>query len=516
MFGGRRARERARRPGPDRAVEAGRSRPGLADRRPPHDVQQAGFEPRFELCVSGIFEPDEHDRYWLGASLELAGIQMTGTSVTRGPFVVTGSDLGLLTDGTSVTAEWRWVPNIAAIAPGQAPGLRTAVEGLTDRIQARVPDSYFWQATGLPAILAAATKSLLVAQSSSLLLFAQFVVLAVYAILLVAGMLVERRRPEAALLRSRGANWPHLALLSLGEAVLLAVPAVAVAPFVAQAVLRLTTIAGPLAGEAVVEPVGIDGAVVGASLIAGLGCVVVLTIPSLPGFGSLSGVRATLGRQLGRTLAQRLGLDLILTLLAAVALWQLQAYGSPLTTTIRGDLGIDPLLVLAPTIGLLAGALLATRLIPRLGEIGERLLERTRGMIWTFLAHQMGRRPLRYTRLVLLLVLAAALGTFASAFSATWTESQAEQAAYESGANVRAVLASNPLVPAWALERQYSSIPACAPQPPRVEPTSTSGGSFARASSWRSNRRHDRHVREREGRRKPGRERGHDLATHRR
>ena len=181
----------------------------------------------------------------------------------------------------------------------------------------------------MPAILAAATKSLLVAQSSSLLLFAQFVVLAVYAILLVAGMLVERRRPEAALLRSRGANWPHLALLSLGEAVLLAVPAVAVAPFVAQAVLRLTTIAGPLAGEAVVEPVGIDGAVVGASLIAGLGCVVVLTIPSLPGLGSLSGVRATLGRQLGRTLAQRLGLDLILTLLAAVALWQLQAYGSP-------------------------------------------------------------------------------------------------------------------------------------------------------------------------------------------
>jgi hypothetical protein len=413
----------------------------------------------FSVCVAGIYQPNESDRYWLGAGLELTGTQMTGSATTRGPFVVAQANLGVLSGSNKVTAEWRWLPNIEAIRPGDAAELRTSIAGLKDRVQAAFPGGYVWQETGLDDTLAAATKSLLVAQSSSLLLFAQFVVLAVYAILLVAGMLVERRRPEAALLRSRGASWPHMALLSMGEAMLLAVPAVAVAPFVAQAVVRLTTIVGPLAGESVVEPVGIDSAAIAAASLAGLGCVAVLTLPSLPGIGSLSGVRATLGRQLGKTLAQRLGLDLILAFLAAVALWQLQSYGSPLTTTVRGDLGIDPLLVLAPAIGLLAGALLATRLVPRLGELGERLLERARGLSSTFLARQMGRRPLRYTRLALLLMLAVALGTFAAAFAATWAQSQAEQAAYQTGADVRANLADHPVVPAWALGPLYRSVP---------------------------------------------------------
>jgi hypothetical protein len=412
-----------------------------------------------DICVSAIFAPAEADRYWLASSLELRGVQITGSTATRGPFVVTPAGLGALAGANNITVEWRWLPDIGAIAPTDADPLRAAIAGLKDRVQAAYAGGYVWMDTGLPDTLAAATKSLLVAQSSSLLLFAQFVVLAVYAILLVGGMLVERRRPEAALLRSRGASWPHLALLSFGEALLLAIPAVAVAPLVAQGVVRLMAVFGPLAGENVVEPVGTDTVTVAAAVLAGIGCVAVLTIPSLPSLGSLSGVRAALSRQLGRTLAQRLGLDVVLVILAAVALWQLRSYGSPLTTTVRGDLGIDPLLVAAPAIGLLAGALAATRLVPRLGELGERALERATGLATTFLARQMGRRPLRYTRIALLLMLAAAMGTFAAAFAATWNDSQAEQAAYQSGGDIRVVLADRPAVPAWGVRSLYAAVP---------------------------------------------------------
>jgi hypothetical protein len=414
----------------------------------------------FDVCVSATFVPDATDRYWLASGLDLAGVQVTGSAtVTRGPFVVTPAGLAILAGSNKITAEWRWLPDIEAIAPADTDALRTSIGGLKDRVQAAYAGGYVWLDTGLPDTLAAATKSLLVAQSSSLLLFAQFVVLAVYAILLVGGMLVERRRPETALLRSRGASWPHLALLSFGEAMLLAVPAVAVAPFVARAVVRLMAVVGPLAGENVVEPVGTDAVTIAAAVLAGVGCVAVLTIPSLPNLGSLSGVRAALSRQLGRTLAQRLGLDVVLIVLAAVALWQLRSYGSPLTTTVRGDLGIDPLLVAAPAIGLLAGALAATRLVPRLGELGERALERATGLATTFLARQMGRRPLRYTRITLLLMLAAAMGTFAAAFAATWNDSQAEQAAYQAGGDVRAVLADRPAVPAWGLRSMVAAVP---------------------------------------------------------
>ena len=414
---------------------------------------------RIDVVIVGLWQPNPDDRYWLGSGLELTGVQWDGRATTRGPFVVTPADLTSMAAATSVNAEWRWLPTIDALDPADADPLRAAIAGLGDRVAAAYPAALTYSESGLPDTLAAASKALLVAQSSALLLFAQFAVVAVYAILLVAGMLVERRRPESALLRSRGAGSMHLALLALGEATLLAVPAVAVAPFAAQAVLRLMGTVGPLATAGVLAPVGVDGAAVTAAVVAGLGCIVVLTLPALPRTTTLSGVRAALSRQVGRTLAQRLGLDLVLVAVAGLAVWQLRMYGAPLTRTVRGSLGIDPLLVAAPAIGLLAGALVATRIVPRLGELAERLAERGSGLTATFLARQVGRRPLRYTRLGLLLMLAASLGTFAAMFSATWSRSQSDQAAYQSAADVRVTLADHPALPDWARGPAYAAIP---------------------------------------------------------
>ena len=146
-------------------------------------------------------------------------------------------------------------------------------------------------------------------------------------------------------------------------------------------------------------------------------------------------------------MAQRLGIDLALVVLAVIALWQLRLYGAPLTRNARGALGVDPLLVAAPAIGLLAGAVLATRLIPRLAEIGERVLGRRPRDRPPLGARQVARRPLRYTRSALLLVLAAALGTFAAASAATWARSQVDQAAYRAAGDVRVVLSDYPDAP---------------------------------------------------------------------
>ena len=158
-------------------------------------------------------------------------------------------------------------------------------------------------------------------------------------------------------------------------------------------------------------------------------------------------------------MAQRLGIDLALVALAVVALWQLRLYGAPLTRNARGVLGVDPLLVAAPAIGLLAGAVLATRLIPRLAEIGERTLSRGRGIVSPLGARQVARRPLRYTRSALLLILAAALGTFAATSAATWARSQVDQAAYRSAGDIRAILSDYPDLPDWASGSAYRSIP---------------------------------------------------------
>ena len=76
--------------------------------------------------------------------------------------------------------------------------------------------------TTLPATLGQVERSILVSHSGITLLTIQFAVLAGYAIVLVAGMLLERRRSDLALMRSRGASTVHLAAMALTEAAILA------------------------------------------------------------------------------------------------------------------------------------------------------------------------------------------------------------------------------------------------------------------------------------------------------
>ena len=115
--------------------------------------------------------------------------------------------------------------------------------------------------------------------------------------------------------------------------------------------------------------------------LGGLVALVALTIPTLASGVSIAGVRAAVGRQAGRTLPQRLGLDLALVVLAVIAMLQLRLYGATLTRNARGTLGVDPLLVAAP------GDRPARRArssrsgsCPASRSSRERVLARTRGL----------------------------------------------------------------------------------------------------------------------------------------
>ena len=103
--------------------------------------------------------------------------------------------------------------------------------------------------------------------------------------------------------------------------------------------------------------------------------------------------------------------------------------------------------------------MLAIRLVPRLAELAERLLARGRGLVPALAGRQIARRPLRYTRAALLLILAAALGTFASAHAATWTRSQGDQAAYAAGADLRLEPGPRSAIPAVDLGGALRAVP---------------------------------------------------------
>src|SRR5690606_30637915 len=177
--------------------------------------------------------------------------------------------------------------------------------------------------------------------------------------------------------------------------------------------------AGPLAGIGLPLAPRVNQDAYLLSAIAALGCVLALTFPSFQSARSFVQVRQSRGRQGAQGLAQRAGLDLILIAAAALAYWQLRRYGAPITQTVQGRLGLDPLLVAAPAIGLLAGAVLALRIIPLLARIVDRAAVRSRGLVSALGAWQVARRPLGYARAALLLMLAIAIGLFALAYSAT-------------------------------------------------------------------------------------------------
>ncbi len=406
----------------------------------------------------GIFTINAvNDAYWYGDEQLLTGVA-NGDSRTFGPFVTTPNDLLTRAGVDSVHVQWRIFPNLDRLTVEGSAILRARLAALPERVGA-VTAQPVQVRTGLTAILGEAERSLVVSRAGVLLLMVQLGILAAYAIILTASLLVDHRRIDTALLRSRGAGPWQVAMLALAEGLLLAIPAVVVAPWVAVGALSLLNVVGPLAdvGLDIVPRVSVDGYL--AAIAAGIVCVALLVLPALLGARGFAAEQGELSRQETRTFGQRMGIDVALLALTGIAVWQLRLYGAPLTRTVQGSLGLDPLLVAAPAIGLLAGGVLALRILPLVARAAEAAISRGRDLVASLGSRQLARRPLRYTRSALLLMLAISMGVFALSYAATWSTSQRDQAAYQSGADVRAQPGqTRDGLPPWAVASAYSGI----------------------------------------------------------
>jgi hypothetical protein len=408
----------------------------------------------------GIYRAtDPEAPYWRDDALAVDGVSEGVTYTTYGPFVVAHGDLVERTIASRMALSWVVHPALDQVRVGDVAGMRSAVAGLreglpglTDRGPTMSVD------TRLDVILAGVERSLLVSRTGVLLLTVQLAVLAGYALLLVSGLLVEQRRSEMALLRSRGASAGHLGAMAAMEGLLLVVPAALAGPWLAVGVLQAFNVTGPLAEIGLQLDLSVSDT---AFLVAGIAaavCLLALSVPALFSARALASVRRSIGRQRLRSFAQRGDLDIALIVVAALGLWQLRQYGAPITRTLRGTFGLDPFLVAAPAIGLLAGALLALRVLPLLARLMERVMSRRPGLAASLAARQLARRPLRYARSALLLMLAAALSVFAASYAGTWVGSQRDQADHQVGADVRVEQSRFGELPDWALGNAYRQL----------------------------------------------------------
>ncbi len=438
--------------------------------------------PLLTVVVTGTWTADADDPYWLGDALDLDGIVDQGSLAYRGPFMVAPDDLlsrGLV---KHLVLTWRAGVAVNRIVPADLSPLQQALTALAPTLAAALPARQpISVSTGLAPVLAGVQQSLGLAQGGVALLIIQFVVLAAFAVILVAALLSERRRRENRILESRGATRRQILAVTAAEALLVTIPAAVIAPPVAALAVHLLATGGPLARAGVDLPLAISGPAVLAALLAGLAAVAALIAPAVPAGGRIRTIRLALGREGTRVSAQRFGIDLALLLVAALALWQLRLYGSPVIRSGSGELGIDPLLVAGPAVGLAACSLLATRALPRLARLAERVLVDRPNVVPQLGAHDLARRPLRSIRSSLLVMLAAGLTTFAIVYDATWVRSQEDQAAYQAAADIRVVTPAYSKVPAAFLGSTYRAMDGVTAAIPVTRTTIDVGGSLRSA-----------------------------------
>lgn len=405
-----------------------------------------------EVAVVGIYAvTDRGAAAWAGDNLELDGVER-GQRTTVGPLVLARETFFRALGGRPATARWRSVPDFASLTTADVPALRRALDGLGERDGISVD-------TGLDELLSEVERDLLVSGPGVLIPALQLVLLAGYVLLACSRALAEQREPATALLRSRGADQRRLLVLTLVEAVALAVPAVAAGPVLGAWSLRLLADVGPLAaGEPGLDP-RIGVAAYAFSALAGVVCVAVLAVPASSGETDLA-ARRRAGRAERSGPLRRAGADVALLAVAVLGYWQLRRYRLPLVERLEGSLGVDPFLAVAPALGLLAGAVIALRALSLAARVFQRRAGAASAIAPVLAAWQLARRPQRHARAALLVTLALAVGVFGVCGVATWLRSQQDQADYLTGGDLRvqADQAASRL-PAAGLATAHETIP---------------------------------------------------------
>ena len=391
--------------------------------------------------VTGLYRPRQlsgaSSEYWGLDDIGLSGSRTDSGFTTYGPLTVQAAAFaGPLTVNAG---SWLAQPATASIPAGSLSTVAANVNGLGQALSGSETLPDLTLTTSLPSVLNGTASNLAVARSLLAICAVLLFLLAAAALLAVARLLADQREGEFAMLTARGATRWQLARLTAAEAIPLCV---------------VTAVAGGLAGALLARLLARTGSLTAdladawpAVVTVAAGALVILVVPVLrtvtPG-----AARARRGRQAAIPGLIRAGADLALVLLAVLAGWQLRHY-SAASAGASGSFGVDPVIAVAPALALAGGTVAALRILPAGSKAGDRLAARGRRLTAALASWQISRQPVRQGGAALLIVLAMATGTLALAQRQSWTGSDHDQAAFNSGADVR-VQTTEPLTAAQA------------------------------------------------------------------
>lgn len=369
------------------------------------------------LTVTATWVPlDPLDPIWFGESLAATG----STSDAVGPLVVDET----VATGLRPFARWVVRPDPASVGTGD---LTTIIDGtatLADALRAspEVATGNILIAGGLAERASDLRRDADALSGITPVPAVLLAVLGLIALIELARLLVRVRHGETSVLRARGASATRITRDAALDAALVGAPAAA-----------LGTGAAHVATG------------VGAWWIGGAVAVAVVLVFAVV---ALVDARRPLTRESvadsGRG-RQVVGVGLIVLVLVAtvVSVWQFRLYGSPIVRAADGRDVVDPIAVVAPTLALVAGALIVVVGFAPASALLARVTARAR-IGWTLTGWQVARRVTAFATPVLLVALAVGGSVVAATYAATWERATTIARELGNGAAVR-VASADPI-----------------------------------------------------------------------
>ena len=385
----------------------------------------------YPVQIAGIWEPkDNTDPYWMFSTASLINVLLLPEQsfVNRiSPFIpgeVNSAIWYITLDGTNISS------NDVATLQGRISELQQLSDKLLPKIKTmRSPEkalTAYHQAVGKLTIL--------------LYAFAVPIIGLILAFIsLVSSLMIERKRNEMAVTRSRGATASQVLASIALESLLLGLISMVISLPVA--ILLTRTIGQARSFMDFSSSTAIRVNLTPSTWQAGLVTVVITLIFVL--IPAISAIRHTIvsyklerARQIHPPWWQRVWLDVLLLIPVGYGMYMLKKQGSILAIGSNDPLG-NPLLFLIPSMAVLAFTLIILRLLPPLMSAIAWMAGRTRMVGLLLATRQLSRSPGHYNTPFLILVFTLSLSAYTASLAQTLDQHLTTKTYYETGADMR-------------------------------------------------------------------------------
>ncbi|MQC48516.1 MAG: hypothetical protein DWG77_05405, partial [Chloroflexi bacterium] len=319
-------------------------------------------------------------------------------------------------------------------------------------------------ASDLEGLLRSYDEKLFFTQIPLLVLMLQIGAIVAYYLVMVSTMLIERQAAEITTMRSRGATTSQLLAIYGVEGTILAALSAAVGPILAGGVISLL---GPTPAFSDLSGGGPLDVHVGttAYALAMVGALIAFTSLMIPAWratrNSVVEFKRGVARPSQTPAFMRYYLDVVFVLVVAALFWRLSRQDDLFSETIFGETQVDPILLATPAVFMVTVGVVFLRLFPLVLHGIEWIVGWTRSVAILIGMRSLVRQPSHYARLILLLMFATGVGIFGATFSSTLDQSYRDRAAYEAGADIRALFSASEVGGGDAAARAViESIPA--------------------------------------------------------